>query len=330
MNADTLAFFNRQLAALLTDGVPLEGALREIAHDLKGPVAAEITALEASLAQGVPFHEALAARRLPALYVQLVRAGTAAQNLPAALTAAADHFESSARLTRRIRSALFYPSLVLSLGLLVSLSASVTIQPLTEQVFSMSGLATEQPVAIQFLTRVPAAFAVLFTLALLLMLVKQLRRIWVSRLPGFHDAALARLASTLQLLLSNGCPLPAAVSLVQGLEGGSRLAPDLARWQAQLQRGSAKLSDVIEAQSASRAVPPMFRWLVVSGGDRLHEGFGRAARHYRDRAEHRLSLLVNGIVPVALIGIGVILFINFIPVFTNLIQWIDFLGGGLD
>jgi len=327
MNADTLAFFNRQLAALLTDGVPLEGALREIARDIKGPVAAEIAGLESSLASGIPFHEALAARRLPPLYVQLVRAGLAAQNLPAALTAAADHFESSARLTRRIRSALFYPSLVLCLGLFVSLAANFTLQPISEEIVSISGIAEYQPAVIRFITRLPGVFTGLFVLALLLTLVPPLRRGWISRLPGFHDAALARLASTLQLLLSNGCPLPAAVALVQGLEANSRLAPDLARWKNQLERGASKLSEVMESQPASRAVPPLFRWLVLSGGDRLHEGFGRAARHYRDRAEHRLNLLVNGIVPVALVGIGVILFINFIPVFSSVVQWINFLGG---
>lgn len=38
MNPDTLAFLNRQLAALLLEGVPLEGALRQAAADLRGPL----------------------------------------------------------------------------------------------------------------------------------------------------------------------------------------------------------------------------------------------------------------------------------------------------
>ena len=65
MNLDSIAFLNRQLAALLIDGVPLEGALRQVAAELRGPLREELTSLESDLSRGVPLVEAIERRRLP-------------------------------------------------------------------------------------------------------------------------------------------------------------------------------------------------------------------------------------------------------------------------
>ena len=60
MNYDEFAFFNRQLAAMLRDGLPLEGALKQLCAGLKDQALhAELTLLEADLAQGTPLKDAL-------------------------------------------------------------------------------------------------------------------------------------------------------------------------------------------------------------------------------------------------------------------------------
>ena len=58
MKYDELAFFNQQLAAMLRDGMPLEGALRRLCEDMRaGPLRSELQALEAELAKGTPMAE---------------------------------------------------------------------------------------------------------------------------------------------------------------------------------------------------------------------------------------------------------------------------------
>ena len=55
MNYDEFAFFNQQLAAMLREGIPLEGALKQLCAGMRsGPLRAEIQALEADLARGTP------------------------------------------------------------------------------------------------------------------------------------------------------------------------------------------------------------------------------------------------------------------------------------
>ena len=55
MKNDEFAFLNQQLAAMLRDGIPLEGALRQLCADMKrGTLRSELEKLEAELARGVP------------------------------------------------------------------------------------------------------------------------------------------------------------------------------------------------------------------------------------------------------------------------------------
>jgi len=77
MNYDEFAFFNQQLAAMLREGIPLEGALKQLCAGMRsGPLRAEIEKLEADLARGTPLKEALARRTLPDLYRQITTAPT--------------------------------------------------------------------------------------------------------------------------------------------------------------------------------------------------------------------------------------------------------------
>ena len=69
MNSDEFAFFNQQLAAMLREGIPLEGALKQLCAGMRtGPLRGEIQALEDDLARGIPLKEAMARRELPDLY----------------------------------------------------------------------------------------------------------------------------------------------------------------------------------------------------------------------------------------------------------------------
>jgi type II secretory pathway component PulF len=53
MNHDEFAFFNQQLAAMLREGIPLEGALKQLSKGMRhGPLQTEIARLEADLGTG--------------------------------------------------------------------------------------------------------------------------------------------------------------------------------------------------------------------------------------------------------------------------------------
>ncbi len=65
ISLDELSFLNRQLAAMLRDGLPREGALREICQSMgRTELKQELQKLEADLASGMPLVQARPAWRL--------------------------------------------------------------------------------------------------------------------------------------------------------------------------------------------------------------------------------------------------------------------------
>src|ERR1043166_7831688 len=121
MNHEQLAFFNQQLAAMLKSGLPLESSLKQLSVSMRrGPLRAEVEQLEADLAQGVPLEEALRRRKLPELYVAMLRAGLKSNDLPGVLTLAADYYGNLHTTWLRLKGLMVYPAIVLSTSLLVA------------------------------------------------------------------------------------------------------------------------------------------------------------------------------------------------------------------
>ena len=122
MKTDEFAFFNQQLAAMLRDGIPLEGALKRLCADMRaGSLRDELQALETDLARGVPMAEALAPRQLPELYKRMIIVGVKGNDLPGALTMLADYFQRQNQVWTRLKSMMTYPLIVLLVALLISL-----------------------------------------------------------------------------------------------------------------------------------------------------------------------------------------------------------------
>ena len=122
MKYDEFAFFNQQLAAMLRDGIPLEGALRRLCQEMRaGDLRNELQALEADLAKGTPMAEALPARQLPELYKRMILVGVKSGDLPGALTMLADYFQRQNNIWTRLKSMMTYPLIVMFIAFMISL-----------------------------------------------------------------------------------------------------------------------------------------------------------------------------------------------------------------
>src|SRR5271170_14144 len=121
MKYDEFAFFNQQLAAMLRDGIPLEGALRRLCEEMRrGKLRDELQALEADLAKGIPLNDAIAQRQLPELYKRMIVVGIKSGDLPGALTMLADYFQRQNDIWMRLKSMMTYPLIVMFAAFLVS------------------------------------------------------------------------------------------------------------------------------------------------------------------------------------------------------------------
>src|ERR1035437_10850761 len=121
MKLDEFAFLNQQLAAMLRDGIPLEGALRRLCQEMRaGTLRTELQSLEADLARGTPMADALKPRQLPELYKRMILVGVKSGDLPGALTMLADYFQRQSSIWMRLKSMMVYPLIVMFVAFLRS------------------------------------------------------------------------------------------------------------------------------------------------------------------------------------------------------------------
>ncbi len=331
MNYDEFAFFNQQLAAMLRDGIPLEGALRQLSQNMQsGPLQAELKLLEADLAKGTPLKDALAARKLPEFYTYMLQVGVQSNNLPGVLTLLADYYQRANLIWTRLKGLMVYPVILLVVAFGLSLFLAVMLTGLTAPgtggLFDLPewmGRSPSRAEAVIGILLPVVVFGVAAVGALTVVSVPGLRRRLRWWLSGFREASLAQVASALGLMLRSGSNLAEAIGLVHAMEKHSPAGRDLSRWQANLAAGRSKFTDIA---SGGRVFPPLFVWLVGSSGEDLAGGFARAAEIYTARAMHRAELLLYAALPVSILLIGVMIFGQIYPLLRVFVQMMDLLG----
>jgi type II secretory pathway component PulF len=333
MNYEALAFANHQLAGMLKSGIPLEGALRRLSGEMRrGRFRDELRQLEQDLARGMPLDRALADRRLPEFYVRMMRLGAQGDDLPGVLLLLADHYQQAHRVWSRLKGLMVYPVIVLlgSLGVAALIAFLITTlfgeaTGLFEEVFS--GAANREVTRMVVWMWTPAVGLALLTVAILIALalppIRRRLRWW---LPGFREAALSGVASTLGLILERGGTLHDAIELTAQLEAGSPAGRELERWKSRQAEGHSRFT---ELAAGARVFPPLFIWLVGQGGEDLANGFRRASEVYHGRAMYRSELMLYFALPMSVLFLGMMLIGQFYPVMRLLTMQIDMLGGGL-
>lgn len=324
MNLDEVAFLNRQLASMLKQGLPLEGALRELAGEVAaGTLRRELESLAGELESGSGLEAALARRKLPEAYRTLMAAGARSGNLPGVLLLAADHFERSHSLQMRLRGAVFYPALVLVLMLICSVSLLALKEQTAAAMAALVGGTHRFGFGIVHLV-IGFYFSVpLFFLAAVS--APPLRRQAIWWIPGFRDASISTLSNTVELLLRGGVPLPEALDVVGTLVRDTPASATVGHWRRRVSEGVQSPKDLFSSGD-SGPFPALFPWLVTCGGQDLAAGFSMAARFFRERADHRLELIVNAITPVLLVILALMSLSVFSPIFNSVLRISEALG----
>ena len=325
MKLDEFAFFNQQLAAMLRDGIPLEGALRRLCQEMRaGSLRTELQALEADLAKGTPMADALKGRQLPELYKRMIMVGVKSSDLPGALTMLADYLQRQSSLWTRLKGLMIYPCIVLFAAFLLACFLSYILGTFLWGNFAFLAGTSHVPAVWAGLWVSPVFLGVAVLAALVAVSVPPIRRMLRWRLPAFKEASLAQVASAMGLMLKNGVPLADALTFVEQLEHGTIAAKEIAEWRERLASGRGKFS---EMAAANRVFPPLFVWTIAQSGEDLASGFQRAAELYQARALYRSELLLYSALPCSILALAAMIAIQILPVFGTLASFITSISG---
>ncbi len=320
---ETVRYLAEELATLLEAGLPLDHALRLTAESGEGLERKSLVkTLQARVQAGEPLSTAMAAAGgdFSPLQVSMVKAGETAGKLAPALKRLAEQLERSQALRNRIRSALFYPVLLLVVAAVSVLSLLLFVVPRFGQMFQEMGqplpLATRLAVETGYFLQAWWWLLLLIAILLGLWLERQLaapatRERWqrsLLRWPllGSLTTRLetARFSRTLALLLESGIPLHRAVQLASESVANSALRQALLRTQAALKAGRG-LGCPLEMEGLFPAMATRMIRVGEESGD-LPAMLHRIADDQEKRLEQSMNQMLILLEPLLIIGLGLL------------------------
>jgi type IV pilus assembly protein PilC len=234
-----VAVFSRQIATMMTSGVPMVQSFDIIADGQKNVRFKNMLLdVKQGLEGGQALHEALG--RYPVqfdeLYRNLVQAGEASGVLDTVLDTVATYKERTEALKKKIKKALFYPIMVVAVAFLVSMIMLLFVVPVFAQTFHDAGAALPAPT--QIVINASNFMKSWWWLVLLIIIgsvvglmagkrrsvkfAHFLDRVTL-KLPVFgkimRESAIARFARTLGVTFRAGVPLVEALDSVSGATG---------------------------------------------------------------------------------------------------------------
>ena len=333
-----LAFF-RSFSTLIRAGVPMRRALEvAIERTSDGVLRESLRSVLADIEHGTSLGDAMERRprAFAPLYVAMVRAGETGGILDDVLERLASFLERDADLRKKVRAALAYPAVVVTVALALVLFLIARIVPMFAQMFDAFhvelpattrlllalGTALQQPAAWIAGAAAPAAVAGAILLAARtrrgsLMLDRVRLRLPVIG-PLLNKAITARTARMLATLLRSGIELVSAIGVVRPVAGSPAYAAALDRVDVALRAGE-PLTAPLEA---GRVFDPLAVALVRVGEETglVDEMLLKVAAYFESDVEAAIATLGAVLEPaliVALGGIvGFIVFSVFIPLYS--------------
>jgi len=127
-----LVMFSRQLSIMFESKVPLIESLRTLAEQQTSSRFKEILLdISEKVEGGIPFSQALSAypNLFDPFFVNMVRSGEASGKLSETLSYLADHIEREYELTSKIRGAMIYPIIIITMMLFIGILMSIYALP---------------------------------------------------------------------------------------------------------------------------------------------------------------------------------------------------------
>jgi general secretion pathway protein F len=315
--------FTRELATLLEAGLTLDRSLQILSDLSDDPRMADLlTRLRERVQGGAAFSAALEEQRgvFTPLYINMVHAGEAGGVLQNVLGKVAEYLERSGELRESVRSALVYPTILVTVAGLSVAMLLMFVVPRFKQMFDDMGA------TLPFMTRVVVAVGDVFSnwwwamLAAIFLLIAwiqyqlqqpKIRARWDARIlrwPLFGDLVAkvetARFARTLSTLLENGLPLLSALTLVKDVISNAVISASVGEAADNLKKGKGFADPLIE----QKILPPLALQMIKVGEESgaLEKTLAKVADVYDQEVRVAVKQMLTLLEPILIVGLGVI------------------------
>jgi len=335
---DEILIFVRQLATMIDAGVPLLQCLQALQDQLEPDTAfySVLSSIVQKVSGGANLSDAFAGhpKTFDNLFVSMIRAGEAGGFLPEILNKLAVHLEQSAALKRKVKSALMYPIIVITIAILIVSLLIVKVIPVFENMFNDFG--AELPMPTQILINI-SHFARNYGIFIVLALIGFffLFRWYVNTTNGrmavdtlllklpiigelIKKVAVARFSSTLAALIGSGVAIVNALEIVATTSGNEVINNVLKNATTSTKRGDPVATALNDSPYIPRMVVKMMEIGESSG--RLDTMLDKISDFYTDQINAAVAGLTSMIEPIMIAFLGIvvggIMVAMFMPIFT--------------
>lgn len=345
IRAQELAPFSRQLSAMVLAGMPLVQALDALQDQTSDKNFQNvILGLKNYLQAGASFSESL--QHYPTifdnLYINMIKAGESGGKLGETAGRLAGFLESSARLSRKVKSAMSYPVVVLFIAISIAVAMILFIVPVFAGMFADFGAKLPGPT--QFMVNLSQIFKKfgIFVLALLVVAAVIFNK-WKQTPKGGYQFAAAllnlpvlgelnrkvaasRFARTFAQLLKSGVPILQAMDIVSRATGNKVFEAVILEARNTVERGETLSSALIKY----KCFPKLLVHMMAAGEKtgKIDDMMHNIADFYDDEVDVMLDGLTALIEPLLMIFLGVVIGSIVISMFLPIFKMGEIVGHG--
>ena len=336
----SLQVFSRQFATMIEAGLNVVSSLVILEEQTDDVALADVVrALRSDVEGGLLLSEAMAKhpRVFSRLYVSMVEAGEAAGILDVVLDRVAFQIEKQEAIRRRVKSAMVYPTMVLTFATIVLIAMLMFLVPvfvkifaslngqlptLTKYVVAMSNVLTHAPYV---LLAIPLGIWAFFRWKR----TESGRKNWDRlklRLPmRIGDTVLkitmARFSRTLSTLVGAGVDIIKALEITGQTAGNWVIEDALAGVRVKIHDGVPIAQPLIE----NPVFPPMVSQMVRIGEEtgELEKMLRKIADFYEDEVDAAIASLTSIVEPLMMIAVGVMVGIIVISMYLPMFKMLQ-------
>lgn len=342
-----LTIMTRQMAILLDAGLPLIRSLKTLARQAKNPVVkSTLEETATSVEGGSTFSEALAQhpKSFDKLYLNMIRAGEAAGKLELILDRLAVFREKAAKIQGKVKSAMVYPTIVMTIAIIITSGLMIFIVPKFEKTFTELLEGAPLPALTQFVMGISkvmignAAYIIpgiiVGVIAFRFILKVPFLRYYIDwvkyNIPLFGPivsrSAISKFARTLGTLMGSGVPILNALTIVKETAGNEVVSQAVQKVYDAVKEGEGMAAPL----QLTKIFPEMVISMIEVGEEtgKLPEMLDKIADTYDEEVDNAVSALTSMIEPVMMVGLAVVVGGIVIALFMPMITIIERLGGG--
>ncbi|EOB6260601.1 type II secretion system F family protein [Vibrio fluvialis] len=314
----------RQLATMLTTGVPIVQALKLVGDNHRK---AEMKSILAQITKGVeagtPISKAMrtASTHFDALYVDLIQTGEQSGNLAEVFERLATYREKSEQLRAKVIKALIYPSMVILVALGVSYLMLTMVIPEFESMFKGFGAElpwfTQQILKLSHGVQAYSAGAFIASLGLVFGIKAARKKSFVVRLKTSQlslrfpiiggvlaKAAIAKFSRTLATSFSAGIPILASLKTTAKTAGNVHFETAI----QDVHRHTAAGMPMYIAMRNTQAFPEMVLQMVMIGEEsgKLDDMLNKVATIYEFEVDNTVDNLGKILEPLIIVFLGIV------------------------